>query len=68
MSKVVYFSEHERDAVDLCNEAAAMGYEQVCIVGIKNGKVYINSSLASDVLTELGMLEAAKDHILKNWE
>lgn len=68
MSNVLEFKRQEFNRVsDLLAEAADKQFSAVWVIGIKDRTVHLSVSGSESMVMDLGIIEALKDHMLKNW-
>lgn len=68
MSNVVEFKRQVIDNVQKAlEEALTKDFEQIWIVGTKDGDIHLTQTGGESMVYDLGVLEALKDYLLKNW-
>jgi diphthamide biosynthesis methyltransferase len=68
MSSILEFkTERDKSVEKVLEEALEEKFSTVYILGVKDDKIFMTHSGCKNMLLELGMLEATKDNLLKNW-
>lgn len=64
---IINIDSSKREVQEIINEALEAGFEEIHLVGIKDGKVTLKTSYFKDALQTLGALEALKNKIARDW-
>ena len=65
--KIININKAKQDVSEILTECSNIGFDEIVIVGIKDGKIHFKTSDFEDVVKTVGSLELAKSHVLDIW-
>jgi len=65
--KIININKAKQDVSEILTECSNIGFDEIVIVGIKDGKIHFKTSHFEDVVKTVGSLELAKSHVLDIW-